>query len=154
MIAAQARAMPADLLWKLLRWPLAAFCVLLLILGAKSYIGRLQARAEAAELRATTAETRATLNTAVAQIGATREIEIATIAPAPTVSTRLRGLCQQPVRPADPAAVDVLGPDPDTLSGPADFDGLAADLAACQANVATLKARGAVLGEIYAANPQ
>lgn len=142
-----------QILWAF-RWPIAGALAVCAIVGIYQYVRHLQRAAAAAELRAVTAETRATLNTAVAQVGATREIEIATIAPVPAVGTRLRGLCQQPLRPADPAAVDVLGPDPDSVLGPADLDGLAADLAACQANVATLKARGAVLGEIYRANPQ
>lgn len=142
-----------QVLWAF-RWPIAGVLAVCAVAATCQYVLHLQRAAEAAELRAVTAETRATLNTAVAQVGAAREIEIATIAPVPTVRTRLVQLCEQSLRPADPAAVDVLGPDPDPILGPADLDGLAADLAACQANVATLKARGAVLGEIYRANPQ
>lgn len=143
--------MPVSLLWAL-RWPLIGLAVTGAIYATYLYIGRLQDRADAADVRANIAETRAELNTAVAQIGATREIEIATIAPVPTVRTRLVQLCEQSLRPATETGVVNEGAGTNAHDRQPDLDGLAADLAACRANSAALKAHVELLDVIYNAN--
>lgn len=129
----------------------------LLVLAAAAWLWHIhtarsaaEARADAAELRAATAEARAELDRTVSTLEITHAVTVSTLAPLPVVADRLRGLCHQALHPAaDKAGLDLPGARGNPGDRPADIDGLAADLQACQVNKASLTRALGLLRLIY-----
>ena len=143
--------MPTVAVQLLLRWVLAPLAAIGILYALYAYIGHLQARAEAAELRATTAETRAELTAAVTTIEVIHEVAIASLPAVPVYASGLRRVCEQSaVRPSAPAGDNQA--QGDAQAGVSEIEAIANDVRACEVDDERHNAAVELLDLIYNAN--